>query len=232
MENFCDRHDDDFVVCEHISECISCFNENRPSSKKGEFPRLGEDDIPVYYCSCFYCVLQGNTKLDTEWDSYSEVIEQVMQGFHIGFRDGMYNKPKIDGKKCKMRQLAMLYNEGYQAGVNARAVVGGQETCSRSPEVVPNTKKSESKSPDDKSESPEQSPKNKDPTAKALRKLLRSKEVDSSKFTYDTETYPKCVIVLGDTKDHKDVLKELGGKWNGNLKCGKGWMFSKSKLTK
>lgn len=37
----------------------------------------------------------------------------------------------------------------------------------------------------------------------------------------------KSFVVMGDkTKDIKDVIKENGGKWNGNLKCGKGWIFS------
>ena len=37
----------------------------------------------------------------------------------------------------------------------------------------------------------------------------------------------KSFVVLGDTKPHKEILKELGGKWNSKLKEGKkGWIFS------
>jgi hypothetical protein len=37
----------------------------------------------------------------------------------------------------------------------------------------------------------------------------------------------KAFAVIGDTKSHKDILKELGGKYNPYLSCGKGWIFSK-----
>ncbi len=37
----------------------------------------------------------------------------------------------------------------------------------------------------------------------------------------------KAFAVVGDTKPIKDILKNLGGKWNSHLKCGAGWIFSK-----
>ena len=40
----------------------------------------------------------------------------------------------------------------------------------------------------------------------------------------------KSVAVIGDTKPHKDTLKELGGKWNSRLKCGPGWIYPKTKI--
>ena len=40
----------------------------------------------------------------------------------------------------------------------------------------------------------------------------------------------KAFAVIGDTKPIKDRLKELGGRFNGCLSCGAGWIFSKSKL--
>lgn len=40
----------------------------------------------------------------------------------------------------------------------------------------------------------------------------------------------KSVAVIGDTKTHKDTLKELGGKWNSRLKCGPGWIYPKTKV--
>jgi len=39
----------------------------------------------------------------------------------------------------------------------------------------------------------------------------------------------KCYAVFGDTKEHKDQLKELGGKFNNNLKGRPGWVFHISK---
>lgn len=40
----------------------------------------------------------------------------------------------------------------------------------------------------------------------------------------------KAVAVVGDTKAVKDQLKELGGRFNGKLTCGAGWVFPKSKV--
>lgn len=37
----------------------------------------------------------------------------------------------------------------------------------------------------------------------------------------------KAVAVMGDTRDIKDKLKELGGRFNPRLSCGAGWVFSK-----
>jgi len=40
----------------------------------------------------------------------------------------------------------------------------------------------------------------------------------------------KAFAVIGDTKSTKDILKELGGKFNPRLTCGAGWIFSKKRL--
>lgn len=37
----------------------------------------------------------------------------------------------------------------------------------------------------------------------------------------------KAIVVRGDTKEHRDELKLLGGKWNDRLRGGPGWIFSK-----
>lgn len=37
----------------------------------------------------------------------------------------------------------------------------------------------------------------------------------------------KAIAVVGDTRDIKDKLKELGGRFNPRLSCGAGWIFSK-----
>lgn len=39
----------------------------------------------------------------------------------------------------------------------------------------------------------------------------------------------KAIAVIGDTKPLADKLKKLGGKFNGKLRCGAGWIFSKKK---
>lgn len=39
----------------------------------------------------------------------------------------------------------------------------------------------------------------------------------------------KAIAVVGDTRSIKDTLKALGGRFNGRLSCGAGWIFSKKK---
>ena len=39
----------------------------------------------------------------------------------------------------------------------------------------------------------------------------------------------KSFVITGNTKDHKTYLKEMGGRWNANLSCGSGWIFSLTK---
>lgn len=41
----------------------------------------------------------------------------------------------------------------------------------------------------------------------------------------------KAIAVIGETKNYKDTLKSLGGRFNFNLTCGAGWIFPKSKAT-
>ena len=40
----------------------------------------------------------------------------------------------------------------------------------------------------------------------------------------------KSVAVVGDTKNIKESLKEIGGVFNPRLRCGAGWIFSKKKM--
>jgi hypothetical protein len=40
----------------------------------------------------------------------------------------------------------------------------------------------------------------------------------------------KAIAVIGETRSIKEQLKSLGGKFNGFLKCGPGWIFPKTKL--
>ena len=39
----------------------------------------------------------------------------------------------------------------------------------------------------------------------------------------------KSFVITGNTKDHKTYMKEMGGRWNANLSCGSGWIFSLTK---
>lgn len=41
----------------------------------------------------------------------------------------------------------------------------------------------------------------------------------------------KAIAVVGDTRDIKEQLKQLGGRFNPRLSCGCGWIFSKAKQT-
>lgn len=40
----------------------------------------------------------------------------------------------------------------------------------------------------------------------------------------------KSIAVIGDTKNIKESLKEIGGVFNPRLRCGAGWIFSKKKM--
>lgn len=39
----------------------------------------------------------------------------------------------------------------------------------------------------------------------------------------------KSFVISGNTKEYKEELKEMGGKWNSKLTCGSGWIFSLTK---
>ena len=39
----------------------------------------------------------------------------------------------------------------------------------------------------------------------------------------------KAFAIIGETKEIKDTLKSLGGRYNPHLNCGAGWIFPKSK---
>ena len=39
----------------------------------------------------------------------------------------------------------------------------------------------------------------------------------------------KAFAIIGDTRAIKETLKSLGGRFNGRLSCGAGWIFSKKK---
>jgi len=55
------------------------------------------------------------------------------------------------------------------------------------------------------------------------------KIIDSTPFRFNVkfvEYSDKSFAIVGETKEIKDSLKEMGGKFNSFLKCGKGWIFS------
>ena len=39
----------------------------------------------------------------------------------------------------------------------------------------------------------------------------------------------KSFVITGNTEEHKTYMKEMGGRWNANLSCGSGWIFSLTK---
>lgn len=53
-------------------------------------------------------------------------------------------------------------------------------------------------------------------------------DVKGDEKAMTTEKYSdKSIVVRGDTEPHKDMLTELGGHWNKNLKeGGPGWIFA------
>jgi hypothetical protein len=56
------------------------------------------------------------------------------------------------------------------------------------------------------------------------------KKAEQEKSRYTIVDYSdKAIAVIGDTKAIKDQLKKLGGRFNGKLSCGAGWIFPKAK---
>jgi len=70
-----------------------------------------------------------------------------------------------------------------------------------------------------------------DTALSTLKQRLANKGANPDWFRYDIESYPKCIVLSGETKLFKDVIKACGGKWNTRLKCGPGWVFSKRSLS-
>lgn len=67
---------------------------------------------------------------------------------------------------------------------------------------------------------------------KQLNKLLKSKGLSKevrSQFVYDIDTYEKAIVLKGETKPHKEIIKEIGGRWNATIG---GWVFSKKSVSK
>lgn len=62
--------------------------------------------------------------------------------------------------------------------------------------------------------------KEKKPTFKAATNTANLQLIDYSE---------KAVVVTGNTRDYAEELKALGGRFNGKLKCGAGWVFSKKR---
>jgi hypothetical protein len=73
----------------------------------------------------------------------------------------------------------------------------------------------------------EEPEKNKHPAAKALRKLMRDQNVQIDGMRIDTDKYEKSLILMGNTKPHKDFLKSVGGKWSARSGV---WQLSKDHL--
>ena len=54
-------------------------------------------------------------------------------------------------------------------------------------------------------------------------------ELKNIKFENYSE---KSFVIRGNTKPYKELMKDMGGKWNAYLKDGPGWIFSKKHLEK
>jgi hypothetical protein len=58
-----------------------------------------------------------------------------------------------------------------------------------------------------------------------INKILTNKKLkDMSKINL-IQYSAKCIVIHGETKPHKEVLKMMGGKWNGRLKHASGETF-------
>lgn len=68
---------------------------------------------------------------------------------------------------------------------------------------------------------------NKHPAARAMRKICRAAGLPVEDFQFDTDKYPKALVLHGNTKPHQAILEKLGGRWNGRLG---GVVFAKAKI--
>lgn len=70
-----------------------------------------------------------------------------------------------------------------------------------------------------------------EPAKEEPKKEKKAKKVQPVSGEFQMIDYSeKCVAVVGDTKAVKDQLKKMGGRFNGKLTCGAGWVFPKSKV--
>lgn len=65
------------------------------------------------------------------------------------------------------------------------------------------------------------------PEEKPVKTTLKSKGNENELQLIDYSD--KAVAIIGNTRDYVAKLKELGGRFNGKLKCGAGWIFSKKR---
>lgn len=65
------------------------------------------------------------------------------------------------------------------------------------------------------------------PTTSTTNCILKQRIVFDKMFL--SKYSEKSFVVTGNTKDHKEELKEMGGRYNSKLSCGSGWIFSFSR---
>ena len=65
----------------------------------------------------------------------------------------------------------------------------------------------------------------KEPAPEKQPKLFTEKPASVNILDYSE----KAIAVVGETKPIKELLKEMGGRFNAFLKCGPGWIFPKTK---
>ncbi len=59
-----------------------------------------------------------------------------------------------------------------------------------------------------------------------VKKAMQEEEEDNKPSLSIVDYSDKAFAVVGDTKEVKETLKKLGGRFNGKLSCGAGWIFS------
>uniref|UniRef100_A0A6C0EMS6 Uncharacterized protein n=1 Tax=viral metagenome TaxID=1070528 RepID=A0A6C0EMS6_9ZZZZ len=161
--------------------------------------------------------------------------------------------------KDQLKELGGKWNPNLKGGAGwifslkkeskVRALLGKESasssSASSSSEDIPLKTLIKKREPSSSSSSSEDIPlktliKKKEPSSSAssssedipLRTLIKKKEPSSPNLTIEKYS-DRSIVVRGEkTKEYKDQLKELGGKWNPNLKGGAGWIFSLKKESK
>ena len=178
----------------------------------------------IFRTLCYKCIFDGTLGCE-EWarcddlaDLSDILVDIGLRMLEIGETENELYPLKTEEEGVK--GLYKMYKKGYE--------IGKEREMRKVSKVHKDSKDSKDSK---KSVSTDSVQEKKENAKKKLRKLLKEKGVENYReFTYDDTTYEKCVVVMGDTKAVKEVMKELGGKWNGKLKCGAGWLFQKKKL--
>lgn len=155
----------------------------------------------VYECLSYL----EDSSFESEFDSYQEDLVEVMsEKFSLSVEDAR----NMITYKNLLSVLKNLTEENSKLRKREKKKDDNDEETVKMQPLTPE----------------EEQHKKNDSTEKDIQEYLVKNNISLVNLKIDHTTYPKAFVVLGDTKNVKDKIKSLGGKWNPTLK---GWIFSK-----